>query len=82
MLKRALQGFRSEHRSNVEAMLWPWLTCHAALIAWDGESWRLLATRQVSLAREAGALAVLSHALDALSVSLTWTGDFWRPRCR
>jgi DNA-binding CsgD family transcriptional regulator/tetratricopeptide (TPR) repeat protein len=76
VLKRALQAFLSEHISSVEAMPWAWLTYHAALILWDCESWRLLAARQVSLARDAGALVVLSHALDALSVALTWTGDF------
>ena len=76
VLKRALQAFRSEHISNVEAMPWAWLTYHAALIVWDCESWRLLAVRQVSLARDAGALVVLSHALDALSLALAWTGDF------
>jgi DNA-binding CsgD family transcriptional regulator len=76
VLKRALQAFRSEHISNVEAMPWAWLTYHAALILWDCESWRLLAARQVSLARDAGALVVLSHALDAFSFALSWTGDF------
>ena len=76
VLKQALQAFRSEPVSHVEAMPWAWLTYHAALIVWDCESWRLLAIRQVSVAREAGALVVLSHALDALSVALTWTGDF------
>jgi len=76
VLKRALQAFRSEHISNVEAMPWAWLTFHAALILWDCESWRLLSARQVSLARDAGALVVLSGALNALSLSLVWTGDF------
>jgi DNA-binding CsgD family transcriptional regulator len=76
VLKRALQAFLSEHISNVEAMPWAWLTYQAALILWDCESWRRLAARQVSLARDVGALVVLSHRLDALSFALTWTGDF------
>src|SRR5207302_3736859 len=37
--------------------------------------WRLLSARQVSLARDAGALVELSAALNALSVRLAWTGD-------
>jgi hypothetical protein len=76
VLKRALRAFRSEHISHVEAMPWAWLAHHAALIVWDFESWRLLAARQVSLARDAGALVVLSHALDTLCLTLIWTGDF------
>jgi DNA-binding CsgD family transcriptional regulator len=76
VLKRALQAFLSEHVSHVEAMPWAWLAYVAALVLWDSESWRLLAVRQVSLAREAGALVVLSYALDALSLALAWTGDF------
>jgi hypothetical protein len=71
VLKQALQALLSEPVSNVEAMPWAWLAYHAAFILWDCESWRLLATRQVSLARDAGALVVLSHALDALSVAGT-----------
>jgi DNA-binding CsgD family transcriptional regulator len=76
VLKRAIQAFRSERIANVEAMPWAWLTFHAALILWDWETWRLLSARQVRLAREAGALVVLSGALNALSLSLIWTGDF------
>jgi tetratricopeptide (TPR) repeat protein len=57
-------------------MPWAWLAFHAALILWDFESWRLLAARQVSLAREAGALIMLSGALNALSLALVLTGDF------
>jgi tetratricopeptide (TPR) repeat protein len=75
-LKRALQAFRSEPISKVETMPWAWLAFHAALVLWDCESWRLLAARQVSLAREAGALVVQSAALNALSLALIRTGDF------
>ena len=76
VLKRALQAFRSEHISNVEAMPWAWLVSHAALILWDCESWRLLSARQVNLARDAGALVVLSGAVNSLSPVLARTGDF------
>jgi DNA-binding CsgD family transcriptional regulator len=76
MLKRALQTFRSEHLSNMEALPWAWLASHAAIIVWDCESWRLLSARDVSLARDAGALVVLSGALNTLSLALARTGDF------
>jgi DNA-binding CsgD family transcriptional regulator len=76
VLKRALQAFRGGHISNAEGTRWTWLASYAAVILWDCETWRLLAARQVSLARDAGALLVLSAALNTLSVVLAWTGDF------
>jgi len=76
VLKRALRAFRSERISNVEGMRWAWFASHTAVILWDCKTWRLLSARQVSLARDAGALVELSAALNALSVVLAWTGDF------
>ena len=76
VLKQALQAFRSEHISNVETAPWAWLAAHAAVILWDSEAWRLLSDRQVSLARDAGALVVLSAALNTLALVLIRTGDF------
>jgi DNA-binding CsgD family transcriptional regulator len=76
VLKRALQAFRSEYISDAKAMPWAWLASHAAVILWDCETWRLLSARQVSLARDAGALVVLSAALNTLSFALIRTGDF------
>jgi hypothetical protein len=76
MLKRALQSFRSGHISHAEEMRWLWLVCQVAIIAWDWETWRLLSARQVSLARDDGALVELAMALITLSTLLAWTGDF------
>jgi DNA-binding CsgD family transcriptional regulator len=76
VLNRALQAFCSEHISDVAGMRWTWLACYAAVILWDCESWRLLSARYVGFARDAGALVVLSGALNALSVVLAWRGDF------
>jgi hypothetical protein len=76
VLKRALQAFRSGRISTVEGMRWTWLASYAAVIAWDCETWRMLSARQVSLARDAGALVELSAALNTFSVLLAWTGDF------
>jgi hypothetical protein len=69
-------AFRRGHISNVEGIRRTWLASRAAVIVWDCETWRLLSARQVSLARDSGALVVLSAALNALSVVLAWTGDF------
>ncbi|MFI5082501.1 MAG: helix-turn-helix transcriptional regulator, partial [Streptosporangiales bacterium] len=61
--------------SNVEWMGWLWLVCDVAIIVWDCEAWHLLTARQVSVARDAGALVVLSAALNAYSIVLAWRGD-------
>jgi DNA-binding CsgD family transcriptional regulator len=76
VLKRALQAFRSADISNAEGMRWLWLVCQVAIIGWDWETWRLFSARQVSLARDAGALVALTTALITLSTLLAWTGDF------
>jgi DNA-binding CsgD family transcriptional regulator len=65
MLKRALSAFGSEDISREEGLRWLWLACRTALDLWDDESWYVLSTRQVQLARDAGALAVLPIALES-----------------
>jgi len=63
MLKRALSAFRSDDISKEEGLRWYALACRIAMNLWDDESWDVLSTRQVQLARDAGALAVLFIAL-------------------
>ena len=43
---------------------WLWLPCRIAPDLWDDETWHELATRQLRLARDAGALTVLPLAVD------------------
>ncbi len=76
LLKRAVSAFRSEDISMREQVRWLWVACHAAIVIWDYETWHVLAVRQVQLARDAGALAVLPMALNSLAAALAWTGDF------
>ena len=64
-LRRALSAFRSEDVSKEEGLRWLWLACRAAANLWDDETWAVLATRQVQLARDAGALTVLPIALNS-----------------
>jgi DNA-binding CsgD family transcriptional regulator len=78
MLKRALRAFRSKSVPREEEIRWLWLACHTAYELWDDETWRLFSERLVELAREAGALAALPIALDALSSSVLFGGDFAR----
>ena len=53
-----------------------WLTPGAYLAVWDFEGLDATCTRQVRLAREAGALPVLPIHLSALAIASTWRGDF------
>jgi DNA-binding CsgD family transcriptional regulator len=76
LLKRAVSAFRSEDISVREQVRWLWVACHAAIVVWDYETWLVLAARQVQLARDAGAVAVLPMALNSLAAALAWTGDF------
>jgi len=76
LLQRAVRAFRGEDVSMGERVRWLWVACHAAIVVWDYETWDVLAARQVQLARDAGALAVLPMALNSLAAAVVWTGDF------
>jgi DNA-binding CsgD family transcriptional regulator len=76
LLKQALSAFRGEDVTMPEQVRWLWVACHAAIVVWDYETWHTLSARQVQLARDAGALAVLPMALNSLAAALLWPGDF------
>ncbi len=48
-------------------MRWLWLASPAAQILWDDQSWDLLSTRHVQLARDADALGVLPEGADGFA---------------
>jgi DNA-binding CsgD family transcriptional regulator len=62
-LRRALLTFRSQDISAEEGLSWLWLADRAAMAVWDDETWHILASRHVKLAREAGALSELPLAV-------------------
>jgi DNA-binding CsgD family transcriptional regulator len=62
-LRRALLAFRGQDISVEEGMSWLWLAGRAAMAVWDDETWHTLASRHVTLARDAGALSVLPLAV-------------------
>jgi DNA-binding CsgD family transcriptional regulator len=64
ILRRVLSAFRSEHAFKEEEIRWLHFACRTAADLWDDESWHVLATRDVQLAREAGALNELPIALN------------------
>jgi ATP/maltotriose-dependent transcriptional regulator MalT len=64
-LKEALAAFRQQDATAEEGLRWIWLPCLSAVDLWDDEAGAVLAARNVKLAREAGALAVLPLALTS-----------------
>jgi DNA-binding CsgD family transcriptional regulator len=74
ILKRALAAFRDEEGHYEQDMRWPWLAARAAADLFDDESWHLLATRHVQIARDTGALGVLPIALVYLALMRVFEG--------
>jgi DNA-binding CsgD family transcriptional regulator/tetratricopeptide (TPR) repeat protein len=76
MLMRAVSAFRGEEVSVEKGLQWAVMASSAAVTLWDFESWDAVITRQVELARSAGALAQLAIALNGRGIVVTWRGDF------
>ena len=70
-LRKALSA-----RDDELVLQWGAMAATAAAALWDMESFHAVITRQLQLAREAGALALLSTALQGAGIVLTWRGDF------
>ena len=62
-LRRALLAFRDQDTSAQQGLSWLWLAERAAIAVWDDETWHILASRHVKLARDAGALSELPLAV-------------------
>jgi DNA-binding CsgD family transcriptional regulator len=75
-LTRALGTFSSGDISAEESLRWLWCACSTAVRLWDDETWDLLCTRYVRLARDAGALGVLPIALHNRAGLYLFEGDF------
>jgi DNA-binding CsgD family transcriptional regulator/tetratricopeptide (TPR) repeat protein len=67
ILKRALNALLCEDGHYEEDMRWPWLAARVAADLFDDETWHLLATRHLQIARDAGALGALQIALIHVS---------------
>jgi DNA-binding CsgD family transcriptional regulator len=67
MMKRVLGALCDEDIPDEEAQRWLWLGSVLAADLWDDERWHLVATRQVTLTRQVGALSELPAALDSLA---------------
>jgi len=75
-LRHALRAFSDTGMTMAEELRWGWFAQAAASALWDDDTWRAMLTRQVRLAREAGALDQLPIMLGALGTAVAWTGDF------
>jgi DNA-binding CsgD family transcriptional regulator len=63
ILQRAVRAFGSEDTATDEVLRYAFLASYAAQATWDEEGYRALPTRQIQLARDAGALSVLPLTL-------------------
>jgi DNA-binding CsgD family transcriptional regulator len=76
MVKRALQACRDSIFSAERGFGALPLACRMSQAVWDDESWYVLSTRLIELARRAGALAVLPGALlQGVAIQLS-AGEF------
>ena len=74
ILKLALAALLDGNGEYEEDVRWPWLACRVAADVFDDETWHLLASRYVLIARGAGALGVLPIALMHLSLMHVFEG--------
>jgi DNA-binding CsgD family transcriptional regulator len=75
-LRRALDAVSQDEGHTEEDIRWLWLACRIAPDLWEDEMWHALATRQLQLARNAGALSVLPFAATYRAGVHVHAGEF------
>ena len=78
ILQQAATGFAGGEASVEEVLRWGWLATIAAVVVWDYETCIAVASRDVQLARDAGALTVLAVALNIMAQAVALGGEFAR----
>jgi DNA-binding CsgD family transcriptional regulator len=76
MLKQAVSAFRGADVSREEELRWLWQAWQAAGLLWDYASCDVLSARQVTLARDTGALMTLPFAAITRAGVHLWAGEF------
>jgi DNA-binding CsgD family transcriptional regulator len=71
-LRQAVTAFRDDEL----VLQWGAMAATAAAALWDMDGFHAVITRQLQLARDAGALALLATALQGAGIVFTWRGDF------
>jgi len=74
ILRKALHAFGTD-LSIDEELRWHWVAGIVARHLWDDDSWQVLSTRHVELAREVGALGELPVALNSRAFLLLFAGE-------
>ena len=74
-LKQALVAVRDEGGRADQDVRWPWIARRVAPDLFDDDTWHALALRQLQMARDTGALAVLPLALNLLSLVRCFEGE-------
>jgi DNA-binding CsgD family transcriptional regulator len=72
VLRKAVSAFRTDEK----VLQFGGMAATAAAALWDVDGWDAVITRQLQLARDAGALAQLATALQGKGIVVTWSGDF------
>jgi DNA-binding CsgD family transcriptional regulator len=78
VLQSAAEAFAGTRASVEEVLRWGWLATAAAVYLWDYDSCLAIATREVQLARELGALEVLAVGANVMGQATALGGDFAR----
>jgi DNA-binding CsgD family transcriptional regulator len=76
VLRRAATAFAGTEVSEDEVLRWGWLATAAAVYVWDYDTCLAVASREVQLARDAGALEVLAVGVNVLGQAASLGGDF------
>jgi DNA-binding CsgD family transcriptional regulator len=78
VLQRATQAFAGSGASVGEVLRWGWLATAAAVYLWDYDTCLAIATREVQLARDSGALEVLAIGANVMGQATALGGDVAR----
>jgi DNA-binding CsgD family transcriptional regulator len=76
LLQSAVSALLSTDVPAADWLHWGVLASASAVTLWDFESWYATSSRQCDLARDLGALAMLSIALNGQAMIAAWSGDF------
>jgi DNA-binding CsgD family transcriptional regulator len=75
-LRQALDAVSRDEGHSEDDIHWLWLACRIAPDLWEDETWHELATRQLQLARDGGALSVLPLAATYRAGVHVHAGEF------
>ncbi len=76
MLERAVAAFAASEVSVEELLRWGWLATVAGVYVWDYDCCLTMATRNVQLARDSGALEVMAVAVNIMAQAAAMGGDY------